>query len=122
MASGDAAPLPVPCLVVLVGPSSSGKSTWAAEQFEPDEIVSSDRLRGVVGHGEDDLEATTDAFALLHTIVEHRLSRRLTAVVDTLGLDDDRRRQYRELAAGHGLPCVAVAFDIDADACRARNR
>ena len=35
MASGDATPLPVPCLVVLVGPSASGKSTWAAEQFEP---------------------------------------------------------------------------------------
>ena len=66
--------------------------TWAAEQFAPDEIVSSDRLRAVVGHGEDDLDATDDAFALLDTIVEHRLVRGLTTVVDTLGLDDERRR------------------------------
>ncbi len=122
MASGDAALLPVPCLVVLVGPSASGKSTWAGEQFAPDEIVSSDRLRGIVGHGEDDLDATADAFALLDTIVEQRLSRRLTTVIDTLGLDDDRREQYRRRAADHDVPCVAVAFDIDADECRARNR
>jgi F420-dependent oxidoreductase-like protein len=114
--------LPVPCLVVLVGPSGAGKSTWAAEQFTPDEVVSSDRLRAVVGHAEDDLEATDDAFALLDTIVDHRLRRRLTTVVDTLGLDDDRRAAYRRLAAEHGVPCVAVAFDVDPDECRARNR
>src|SRR3954453_9751576 len=107
MASGDATLLPVPCLVVLVGPSASGKSTWAEAQFAPDEIVSSDRLRAVVGHGEDDLDATADAF------VERRLARGLTTVVDTLGLDHDRRRGYREQAAAHGVPCVAVGFDID---------
>ena len=50
--------LPVPCLVVLVGPSSVGKSTWAAAHFAADEIVSSDRLRAVVGYAEDDLDAT----------------------------------------------------------------
>ncbi|MGZ7014776.1 MAG: TIGR03560 family F420-dependent LLM class oxidoreductase, partial [Acidimicrobiales bacterium] len=123
MARGDAAALlPVPCLVVLVGPSASGKSTWAEEQFAPDEIVSSDRLRGVVGHGPDDLDATDDAFALLDTIVEHRLARGLTTVVDTLGLDDERRRHHRDRAAHHRVPCVAVAFDIDPAECRARNR
>ncbi len=114
--------LPMPCLVVLVGPSSSGKSTWAAEQFTPDEVVSSDRLRAVVGHAEDDLDATDDAFTLLDTIVGHRLRRRLTTVVDTLGLDDDRRAAYRHVAAEHGVACVAIAFDVDPDECRARNR
>jgi alkanesulfonate monooxygenase SsuD/methylene tetrahydromethanopterin reductase-like flavin-dependent oxidoreductase (luciferase family) len=107
MAPGDAIPLPVPCLVVLVGPSASGKSTWAESQFAPDEIVSSDRLRGVVGRGEDDLDATADAFALLDTIVEQRLARRLTTVIDTLGLDDDRRQQYRLRAEANGVPCIA---------------
>ena len=37
------------------------------------QIVSSDRLRGIVGDGEDDLAASTDAFALLEQIVAHRL-------------------------------------------------
>ncbi|HYA51664.1 MAG TPA: AAA family ATPase, partial [Streptosporangiaceae bacterium] len=37
--------LPDPALVVLVGPSGSGKSAWAARRYRPDEVVSSDRLR-----------------------------------------------------------------------------
>ena len=65
--------LPAPCLVVLVGPSGSGKTTWAHEHFDPPAIVSTDRLRAVVGQGEDDLDASVDAFALADTIVEQRL-------------------------------------------------
>ena len=39
--------LPSPCLVVLVGPAGSGKSTWAAAHFPADQVVSTDRLRAV---------------------------------------------------------------------------
>ena len=43
-----------------------------------------------------------------------RVGRGLTTVVDTLGLDADRRAAWRALAAGAGVPCVAVAFDTPA--------
>src|SRR6185437_3413417 len=49
---GTAVALPDPALVVLVGASGSGKSAWAAEHYRPDEVVSSDRLRALVGSGE----------------------------------------------------------------------
>jgi F420-dependent oxidoreductase-like protein len=114
--------LPAPCVVVLVGPGASGKSTWAAAHFPAESIVSSDRLRAVVGSGEDDIAASTDAFALLDMIVAKRLGRRLTTVIDTLGLDAERRRGWLAMAREHGLPCVAVAFDTPAAECRARNR
>ena len=114
--------LPSPCVVILVGPGAAGKSTWAAEGFAPDTVVSSDRLRAVVGTGEDDLDASTDAFALLEQIVRLRLERRLTTVIDTLGLDRERRTGWLALARQHGLPCVAVAFDTSAAECRRRNR
>src|SRR6476646_2264422 len=89
MPAVDAAPieLPAPVLVVLLGASSSGKSAWAASRFAAGEVVSSDRLRAVVGEAEDDLAASDDAFAVLDAIVEARLRRRLTTVVDTLGTD-----------------------------------
>ncbi|HKT06102.1 MAG TPA: AAA family ATPase, partial [Rugosimonospora sp.] len=96
--------LPSPCLVVLVGPGAAGKSSWAAANFPPDAVVASDRLRAVVGAGEDDITASADAFALLDQIVALRLARRLTTVIDTLGLDTERRRGWRELARRHGLP------------------
>ena len=79
----EAVQLPAPCLVVLVGPGAAGKSSWAAEHFAPDAVVSSDRLRAVVGAGEDDVTASTDAFVLLDDIVRLRVARRLTTVVDT---------------------------------------
>jgi predicted kinase len=78
--------IPDPCLVVLVGPSGAGKTTWAAERYRAQEIVSSDGLRGIVGSGEHDLEASTDAFAVLDQIVAARTRRGLTTLVDTLGL------------------------------------
>jgi F420-dependent oxidoreductase-like protein len=114
--------LPSPCVLVLVGPGASGKSTWAARHFPPDCIVSSDRLRALVGAGEDDLDASEDAFALLDEIVERRLARGLTTVIDTLGLDGRRRRAWLAAARRYKLPCVAVSFDAAPDECRARNR
>src|SRR6188768_1353141 len=102
--------LPDPALVVLVGASASGKSTWAAQRFRAEEVVSSDALRGVVGSGAHDLDASTDAFAVLETIVAARLGRRLTTVVDTLGLDPGRRRRWLSQARVAGLPAVAVRF------------
>jgi F420-dependent oxidoreductase-like protein len=114
--------LPAPCLVVLVGPGASGKSTWAAAHFPPESVVSSDRLRAVVGAGEDDVTASADALRLVADIVALRVGRGLTTVVDTLGLDAGRRAAWRALARAAGLPCVAVAFDTPAGECRQRNR
>ncbi|MFF0345892.1 LLM class flavin-dependent oxidoreductase [Kribbella sp. NPDC004875] len=114
--------LPSPCVVILAGPGASGKSTWAAEQFAAELIVSSDRLRALVGSGEDDIAASTDAFALLEVVVRQRIGRRLTTVIDTLGLDRERRTRWLELAREAGMPCVVVAFDTPPDECRRRNR
>jgi F420-dependent oxidoreductase-like protein len=114
--------LPSDCLVVLVGPSGAGKSVWAAANFRPEQIVSSDALRALVGVSEDDQRAGADAFTVLDLVVDRRLSRRLLTVVDTLGLDAERRATYLALARQHGVPCHAVLFDTDASVCKARNR
>jgi F420-dependent oxidoreductase-like protein len=114
--------LPTACLVVLVGPSGSGKSTWAAEQFRASQIVSTDALRALVGEGEHDQRAGTDAFALLDDVLERRLKRRLLTVVDSLGLEERRRRDWVARAHRHGVPCHAIVFATPADVCRRRNR
>ncbi len=114
--------LPDPCLVVLVGPSGAGKTTWAAAQFHPDQIVSSDRLRAVVGHGEHDQRATKDAFEVLELVVRKRLKRRLTTVIDSTALEPDRRGRYLALGREARVPVYAVLFAVDAQTCRARNR
>ena len=113
--------LPDPALVVLVGASGSGKSTWAAQRFRAEEVVSSDTLRGVVGSGPHDLDASADAFALVEAIVTARLGRRLTTVVDTLGFDVDRRRSWLSRARAVGLPAVLVLLETPDEECRRRN-
>ncbi|RYP87472.1 LLM class flavin-dependent oxidoreductase [Nocardioides guangzhouensis] len=113
--------LPDPALVVLVGASGSGKSTWARDRYRAEEVVSSDALRGVVGSGPHDLDASADAFALLETIVAARLGRGLTTVVDTLGLEPERRRAWLAAGRAAGLPAVAVLLATPDGECRRRN-
>src|SRR3954452_12766752 len=113
--------VPDPALVVLIGAAGSGKSTWALDHYRRAEVVSSDELRGIVGSGPADLDASADAFDLLERIIAARLSRGLTTVVDTLGLDAERRTSWRDAAPAAGLAAVAVLLDTPADECRRRN-
>src|SRR5688572_18732312 len=113
--------LPDPALVVLVGASGSGKSTWAAGRYRPQEVVSSDALWGVAGGGEHALDASADASAILEQVVSARISRGLCTVVDTLGLGAVRRSGWRALAQQHGLPAVAVVLATPEAECRRRN-
>ena len=114
-------PLPDPAVLVLIGAAGSGKSTWAAQHYSGPEIVSSDALRGIVGSGPADLDATTEAFSLLDQIIAGRTRRRLTTVIDTLGLDRDRRLGYLAAARAAQLPAVAVLISVDEGLCRERN-
>ncbi len=113
--------LPDPCLVVLVGTSGAGKTTWADTHFAG-RVVSTDRLRALVGTHEDDQRAGTDAFAVLDLVVERRLKRGLLTVIDSLALNTKRRQSYVALARKHGVPVYAVVFDTAPDVCRARLR
>jgi F420-dependent oxidoreductase-like protein len=113
--------VPTPSLLVLVGASGSGKSTWAAQQCRPGEVVSSDALRQQVGESEYDQRASADAFAVLEDIVRRRLARGLFTVIDATSVQADSRAKYREIAAAVNVPCIAVAFPTDAATCRRRN-
>jgi len=114
--------LPDPCLVVLVGPAGCGKSTWAAQWFRSDVIVSSDQLRALVGTGEKDQRAGTAAFEVLDLVVDHRLRRGLTTVIDSTALEPARRGVYLDIARRHHVPAVAVVFDVPERELRRRNR
>ena len=113
--------IPDPAVVVLVGASGSGKSTWASQRYRAVEIVASDALRGVVGSSPADQEASGDAFAVLDLILAARSKRRLTTVVDTTGLRRKLRMSYLAAAREAQLPAVLVIVDTDPAVCRARN-
>lgn len=113
--------LPNPSLVLLVGPSASGKSTWASTQFREGQVLSSDHLRAVVGHSSRDQRASTRAFELLDQLILERLDRGLLTVVDSMALDGEQRARHIRMARDRGLPVFGIAFDTDAKVCRDRN-
>lgn len=73
-------------LVVLIGASGSGKSTFARRHFKPTEVVSSDFCRGLVSDDENDQSASRDAFDVLHYIAGKRLEAGRLTVVDSSSL------------------------------------
>ena len=113
--------IPRPALVLLVGPSGAGKSTFAKANFRPTEIVSSDDLRERVADDSNDQNASADAFRILALLLNGRLKRRLTAVVDATNLRSGNRRRLRSLATRYGIPVVAVVFDLPEQAYRDNN-
>ena len=109
-------------LVVLIGSTGSGKSTFAAKQFLPTEVISSDYCRALVSDSETDQGVTGDAFDLVREIAGKRLKNRRLAVVDATNVRPADRKSWIELAREwHALP-VAIVFDPGIDVCIERNR
>ena len=113
--------IPEKSLVLLVGSSGSGKSTFAAQHFLPTEVVSSDVCRGLVCDDENDQKATASAFELLHFMVGIRLRNRRLTVVDATNLRTEDRKSLRRLASDHDTLCSAILFDTPRQLCKDRN-
>lgn len=107
--------------MLLVGPSGTGKSSFAERHFRNTEVVSSDHCRGLVCDHEDNQAATQDAFDLLHTIVEKRLKNHRLTVVDATNLLAKDRAGLLKVAKNYHAPVVAIIFNLDIDVCLERN-
>ena len=90
-------------LVVLVGVTGSGKSTFARAHFKPTEVISSDYCRGLVADDENDQSATPDAFDVLHYVVGKRLARGRLTVVDATSVQPEARASLVALAREHDV-------------------
>ncbi|MCX5093493.1 polynucleotide kinase-phosphatase [Streptomyces sp. NBC_00365] len=108
-------------LVVLIGASGSGKSTFARRHFKPTEIISSDFCRGLVADDENDQSASGDAFDVLHYIAGKRLAAGRRTVVDATNVQQDSRRQLIELAKKHDVLPIAIVLDVPEEVCAERN-
>ena len=113
---------PETSLIILCGPSSSGKSTFAQKHFLPTEVISSDYCRALVSDDENSLDATDDAFELLHYIAAKRLKRNKRVVIDATNVRAEGRRQLLKLAKEyHVLPAI-IAFDIEKKILKQRHK
>lgn len=118
---GRALPVTDLSLVVLIGASGSGKSTFARRHFAPTEVISSDFCRGLVADDENDQSASRDAFDVLHYIAGKRLAAGRRTVVDATSVQQESRRQLVDLAKKHDVLPIAIVLDVPEEVCAERN-
>lgn len=113
--------IPDYCLVVLIGASGSGKTTFARKHFAATEVISSDTCRGLVSDDPTDQAATKDAFEVLEFIARKRLAARRLTVIDATSVRREDRAHLVRLAREYHALAVAIVFDLPERECHARN-
>lgn len=114
--------LPELSLVLLVGASGSGKTSFAGEHFKQSEVLSSDACRALVSDDENDLSATQDAFEVLRFIAAKRLAAGRLTVVDATNVRAEDRKPLVQLAREYHCLPIAIVFDLPERICKERNR
>jgi protein phosphatase len=116
----DEMEIPPDALVVLVGASGCGKSTFARENFTDAQVVSSDECRRLVSDDAANQAATREAFAVFYTLVRGRLTHGRLTVADATNLSPRSREKLRQAADSRRRPRIAIVFDVPLDVCLAR--
>src|ERR1700730_13830594 len=114
--------IPELAVVALVGPSGSGKSSFARKHFRPTEVLSSDFCRGLVSDDENSQAATSDAFEVLYFVASKRLAAGQLVVIDATNVQPEARKSIIALARQYHCIPVAIAFDLPEKLCHERNR
>ena len=114
--------IPELALVILIGPSASGKSTFARKHFKPTEIITSDLCRALVADDENAQDATAAAFEVLHLIASKRLESGRLTVIDATNVQPESRKSLVELAKKYYCLVVGIVFDMPERVMIERNK
>lgn len=100
--------IPELALVMLIGPTGSGKSTFAHKHFQPSEIIAPDSE--LPGSGEQDV----------YRFAAERLAAGKLTVVDAPNLDPEVRQAWLKLAHRYYCAAIAIVFNLLETVCLAR--
>lgn len=113
--------IPEFALVIVIGTSGSGKSTFCRQHFLPTQVLSSDTYRGFVADDEDSQTATKDAFEALHYMLGKRLQLGRLTVVDATNVQKEARASLLRIAEKWHALKVAIVLDTPESVCHERN-
>lgn len=113
--------IPKLSLIVLMGTSGSGKSTFAEKHFSSTQVLSSDYCRALVSDDENNMNVTEDAFDMLFYIAAKRLAAGKLVVIDATNIEKKARQPLVELARKYHVIPVAIILDIPEKICHQRN-
>lgn len=113
--------IPTRTLVVLCGPAGAGKSTFAAQHFQPTQIVSSDTCRALVCDQLDNQDVNRQAFDLFHHILQLRLGLGRLSVADSTALSSAARQPLLEMVCEAGFATCLLVFSFRRDVYQRQN-
>lgn len=105
-----------PSLVVLVGPSGGGKSTFCEAHFEPREVVSSDALRVEFTGSMERQDKNDVVFEEFHRRIAVKIQAGQRVVADATHLRDKDRRATAEVGLMLDVPVTYVVIDRSLEA------
>lgn len=85
-------------LVIIIGPPAAGKTTFAAANFQPDEVISTDAIREKISKGEYDPKKNRIVFGIFYRAISSRLSHGLRVVADATNVSKAARKNILSLA------------------------
>src|SRR5690554_6108983 len=109
-------------LVILIGPSSSGKSNFAQKHFKTSEIISLDYCRYLLTDDENNQTVNKGAFELMCYLIDKRLSLRRFTVVDAVNVLENTRAEFLKLAKKYHCLTCALVFNLSEEICNYRNK
>lgn len=109
-------------LVLMIGPSSSGKTTFVCNWFPQHVIIHSDEFRLRTCDDLNDMSATNDAFEVMSLLVEKRISRGLLTVIDALNVTKGFREYFVKHAIRYKRPIYAIVMMTPYSICEKRHK
>jgi protein phosphatase len=114
--------LPEMSLVVLIGASGSGKSSFGRKHFKATEVLSSDFFRSLISDDENDQTVTKEAFASLHFVASKRLAAGKLTVIDATNVQPEARKALLNIAREYYCLAIAIVFQLPERICHERNQ
>lgn len=104
--------VPTDALVIVVGGSGTGKTTFLLREFGREAIVASDHCRMLICGDETRQDINKEAFELFHGIIDTRLRLGVLTVADATNVTPKARRSLENIANKHRRPVVKIFMQI----------
>ena len=115
--------IPDNAVVLLVGVSGSGKSTFAKKAFENKAlVVSSDECRKELCGDEMEQSVNIKAFELFYKKIEEGIAQGKRVIADATNLDKYSRELIYDIAKKNNVPIYAIMFNVNLQVIKRQNK
>lgn len=113
----------MPILTIMCGPAGCGKSTYALGIKRDTDaiIISSDKLRGIIGKDENDQSVSGIVFGTMRSMAEYLLKDGLSVIIDATNITPKSRKDFIEIGRRLKVRIIAYHFNFPLSLIKEQN-